>query len=500
MKRLAILLLTVALPGMAAAEDVYIRIEAKRGTDAALAAAAGWQERVGDLPAVIFPLSASWTAIALGPLPREVAETRIAALKEAGTIPADSLLAPAEGIQASAVTDGRADQTGAASITETAGEAAGEPAAASASTAGVAPATEAVAVPAAVVPERFIRLEAFQDRVEADAALAKWRETIPEAGLWQLPNGWFGVAVGPMTEAASDQWLAALKAGKAIPDDSLTAPAAEMGSNAVPGTAPEWPENPETLPEMPPLAEVQELLKWAGLYDGEVDGKSGPQTRAAIAAGVASQRAAADPALAMLKLQESREAWRGQMGLAPMTDDYTGLSLTAPMQRLQHERTERALSIYGPKDESGAALILFSQPGGQQEMLDMAGLVTALGWVPAPERVTSKGKATLSGRNDTHIGRAEARVVDGQVEGWVLIWPVEDAANAPRIAAEIRDSFARAKPTRAVRDAEAAETAAATAAEAAAAEAATAAEAAPATDAPATDAPATETPAVAPAN
>lgn len=494
MKRLAILLLTVALPGMAAAEDVYIRIEAKRGTDAALAAAAGWQERVGDLPAVVFPLNASWTAIALGPLPREVAETRIAALKEAGTIPADSLLAPAEGIQASAVTDGRADQTGAASITETAGE----PAAASASTAGVAPAAEAVAVPAPVVPDRFIRLEAFQDRAEADAALAKWRETIPEAGLWQLPNGWFGVAVGPMTEAASDQWLAALTAGKAIPDDSLIAPAAEMGSNAVPGTAPEWPENPEQLPEMPPLAEVQELLKWAGLYDGEVDGKSGPQTRAAIAAGVASQRAAADPALAMLKLQESREAWRGQMGLAPLTDDYTGLSLTAPMQRLQHERTERALSIYGPKDESGAALILFSQPGGQQEMLDMAGLVTALGWVPAPERVTSKGKATLSGRNDTHIGRAEARVVDGQVEGWVLIWPVEDAANAPRIAAEIRDSFARAMPTRAVRDAEAAETAAA-------AEAATAAEAAPAADAPAVDAqatdmPATDTPAVAPAN
>ena len=164
----------------------------------------------------------------------------------------------------------------------------------------------------------------------------------------------------------------------------------------------------------------------------------------------------------MRALADAREAWRAEMGLAPLTDDYTGLSLTAPMQRLAHERTERALSIYGPKDESGAALILFSQPGGQQEMLDMMGLVTALGWVPAPERVTAKGKATLSGRNQTHIGRAEARVADGQVEGWVLIWPVEDAANAPRVAAEIRDSFTRAMPTRAVRDAEAAAAAAAT--------------------------------------
>ena len=476
MKRLAILLLSVALPGMAAAEDVFIRIEAKRGTEAALAAAAGWQDRVGDMPAVVFPLNSTWTAIALGPLPREVAETRIAALKEAGTIPNDSLLTPADGITATALPDSGVDQTGAASVTEA------PTAAPTASTAGVvsAPAPAADPVVAPPAPDRFIRLEAFQDRAEADAALTKWRETIPEAGLWQLPNGWFAIAVGPLGEAASDQWRKALAAGKAIPDDSLVAPAAEMGSNLTPGATPAWPETPETVPEMPPLAEVQELLKWAGIYDGEVDGKSGPQTRAAIAAGVASQRVSADPALAMRALADAREAWRAEMGLAPLTDDYTGLSLTAPMQRLAHERTERALSIYGPKDESGAALILFSQPGGQQEMLDMMGLVTALGWVPAPERVTAKGKATLSGRNQTHIGRAEARVADGQVEGWVLIWPVEDAANAPRVAAEIRDSFTRAMPTRAVRDAEAAAAAAAAA--------------------PVEAAPATDTPAVTPAN
>ncbi|MBA4489865.1 peptidoglycan-binding domain-containing protein [Paracoccus sp. S1E-3] len=457
MKRLAILLLSVALPGVAAAEDVYIRIEAKRGAEAAMTAAAGWQDRVGDLPAVVFPLNATWTAIALGPMPREEAETRIAALKAAGTIPGDSLLTPAEGITPTALPDGGVDRTANTSVSEpvtdpAAGTATGT--AAGASTAGVATPSDPVAAPTPPAPDRFIRLEAFQDRAEADTALAKWRETIPEAGLWQLPDGWFAIAVGPLSEAASDQWRKALAEGKAIPEDSLVSPLTEMGSNLTPGSTPDWPANPETPPEMPPLAEVQELLKWVGIYDGEVDGKSGPQTRAAIAAGVASQRSSADPALAMRALAEAREAWRGQMGLAPLTDDYTGLSLTAPMQRLAHERTERALSIYGPKDESGAALILFSQPGGQQEMLDMMGLVTALGWVPAPERVSSKGKATLSGQNETHIGRAEARVADGQVEGWVLIWPVEDAQNAPRVAAEIRDSFARAMPTRAVRDAE----------------------------------------------
>ena len=447
MKPLVILLLSAALPGLAFAEDVFIRVEAKRGTDAALAAGAEWQARVATIPVVIFPIGETWTAIGFGPLPRETAEAQMAALKDARTIPADSLLTPADGITATPVPNPGIDQTGAASIVETA------PDAASASTAGVTTSPDPIVVepPAPPAPDHFIRLEAFQDRAEADAALTKWRETIPEAGLWTLPNGWFAIAAGPLSEAAADQWMGALKGGGAIPDDALISPEAEMGMNTTPGTPPEWPENPETLPEMADLAEIQDLLIWAGFYDGEVDGKTGPKTRAAIATAVASQRAAADPALAMQRLAEQREAWRGDMGLDTLTDDHTGLSLTAPAQLIQHERNDRSLSIYGPKGDSGAALILFSTPGGQQEMLDISGLVTALGWVPAPERTITKNSAILSGRNGTHIGRSEARVVDGHVEGWVLIWPVADAQNAPRIAAEIAKSFTRSAPSAAER-------------------------------------------------
>lgn len=448
MKPLAILLLSAAFTAPAFAEDVFIRVEAKRGTEAATEAAASWQARVTDIPAVIFPVGSTWTAIGFGPLPRETAEARMAAMKQARTIPADSLLTPAEGIEATALPNIRADQTGAASVAENPSD--------GASTAGV---SAPVAQPDPIIveppsPDRFIRLEAFQDRGEADAALAKWRETVPESGLWEMPNGWFAIAAGPLSEAAGEQWLAALKNGKAIPDDSMITPEAEMGRNVTPGTTPEWPENPEKLPEMPGIAEIQELLAWAGFYDGEVDGQSGPKTRAAIAAEVASQRQTADPALAMLKLQERRDAWRQQMGLEELLDDHTGLSLIAPAKMIQHERNDRSLSIYGPKDESGAALILFSTPGGQQEMEDLAGLVTALGWVPAPNRQIKKGSAVLNGRNDTHIGRSESRVADGHVEGWVLIWPVEDAENAPRLANEIAKSFTRSQPSAAERSAE----------------------------------------------
>lgn len=79
-------------------------------------------------------------------------------------------------------------------------------------------------------------------------------------------------------------------------------------------------------------------------------------------------------------------------------------------------------------------------------MLDLAGLVTALGWVPSPERRVERGAVTLHGRNDTHIGHAEGRVVDGMVQGFVLIWPAQDPEEARRLSAEVADTLTRFAP------------------------------------------------------
>ncbi len=106
---------------------------------------------------------------------------------------------------------------------------------------------------------------------------------------------------------------------------------------------------------------------------------AGARFRAAIQAEITQARASTDPGTALRLLAERRAAWAEEQGLAPLVDQATGLTVTAPMRALTFDRAERALSIYGPRDGSGAALILFSQPGGQQELLDLAGLVTALG-------------------------------------------------------------------------------------------------------------------------
>lgn len=513
------------LPLTAAAEPVVLRIEAKRGSDGD-ATAGRWAAQFPDV--MTFPLKGGWTGIALGPMERAEAEGRMAELKAARRVPADSFLAPvpadavafaagapaantaqpaeataepaaapaeepksgatgtlgstfpAATAQASpqapaeaapaapddagqpgggsaaapadgADTDANPDQSPAdgAAVPGTAADArAGSPAAeasdpaaeAGASPGAAPPAVPFVDAPAAAATEApgdYIRLQSLSDRTKADEALAGWRKDFPAAGLWQAGKSYV-VALGPMPREVAGAWLAALKAaGRAGKGD--LAPAADLGSAISAGQAPDLP--PAGTAPMPPLEVVQRALRWDGRYDGPIDGRDGPQTRQAIASAVIALRAAPDAGTAMQALIDRREAWRREIGLTRLDDPQSGLSVMAPMSRLSFDRNDHGLSIYGPKDGSGAALILYSAPGGQQKMVDFTGLVTALGWVPSPERKVEQGHAALRGRNATHIGQAEARVTGGRVQGAVLIWPAEDEADQPRVAAEIIDSL-----------------------------------------------------------
>lgn len=408
MRRFSGAILAALVPVAGFAQDAVIRIEAKRGNEAAMIAAQGWRDRFEDV--VTFPLSGDWIGIALGPMSEEGAQARLQQLRAAGQIPADSFVAAA-----------------APGLTQLPGDTPDQP--------EVTPA-------APVPPGTHIRLDARKSREDADAVLADWRKTFPGAGLWQLPNGWFAVTIGPMEDGTAQAWLSAFREGGLLPKDAFTAAVADLGQQVTPGQAPDLPA-PGEGGQMPPLDQVQKALRWAGHYDGDIDGKPGPQTRAAMQAEIMAERLAPDAPTAMQKLLGRRAAWRDQMGLVELRDDHTGLSVVAPMDRLQFDRVERVLSIYGPKNDSGSALILFAREGGQQELQDLGGLVTALGWVPNPERRIERGHIRLEGRNEDHHGLAEGWVRDGRAEGFVLIWPAGDAENQRRIAAEISDSFQR---------------------------------------------------------
>ena len=440
---MAVLMMTTA--GAAWADDAYIQLEAWRTQAEAEAAAQGWAAR---LPNIVTYSTGSWTAIGLGPVEGDE-NARMAELKAEGSIPRDAYLVTlGEDAAISPVVPGEAPQAAEEAPTET------ETAATEATPEAQATDTPATDTPEAVAEApTHLRLEAFASRAEAEAALARWRTVLPGAALWQLPDGWHAITAGPIDAALAADWLAEWKAAGAIPADAFAATEDLLGTQLEAGAALDPAAAPPVPPVMPPIEVVQDALHWAGRYSGAIDGRPGPQTNAAIAAEMAAQ--GIDPASphaeasAMQALLARREAWRDEMGLAPLTDAATGLEITVPRDRLDFLRVDRGLSIYGPKDGSGAALILFNQPGGRAEMEDLAGLITALGWVGHPAREMGASRFTLDGQNDTHIGHAEGRLTDGQVRGFVLIWPLEDAENAPRLTAVAAETLAVAAETEA---------------------------------------------------
>lgn len=419
-RAMGLAMIAAGLPMAGSAQDAVIRIEAKRSAAEAATAADQWRTKFDDVVTIALPQG--WTGIALGPLPRAAAEARLIELVAAGQVPADSFVS----VSAVDVTPGADADADTVPAQATQADAPAEAAP------GLAP--------DAAFPGSYLRLQSVQTRPEADTALTTWRESFPQAGLWQMPNGWFTVALGPVEAQAADAWLAAFKTYKTVPKDAFVSTADELGPVIDAGQTPEL-ALPATVDAMPPLEDVQRALRWAGFYDGGIDGKDGPKTREAMGRDLITSRASPDLATAMQKLLDRRVAWRDSMGLTMLTDEATDLQVAAPMDRLVFDRTERALSIYGPKDGSGAALILFSQPGGQQELVDLSGLVTALGWVPKPERSVSAGHVLLRGSNDDHIGYAEGWVRDGKAVGFVLIWPAGDPRDQARVAAEMSDSL-----------------------------------------------------------
>lgn len=446
MRHLGVIVLAGMLPMQAMAEGAVIRLEAKRSEAAAAEAAAGWAERFDNV--VTLPLPGGWTGIALGPLDRAEAEALLADLRASRGVPGDAFVSqPPASITLSPV--GAAPVAAAAEpVAETPAEpgAVAQPEPAPEPEAVAEPEPEPEAAPQPALPEgRFLRLEAFETETEAREALARWQAEFGDAWLWALPDGWFALALGPLSPEAAEAWAPVLKTAEIIPSDAVVTGADSLGAPLVEGDAPDLPA-PGAPEPLPPLEDVQRALRWAGHYTGAIDGKDGPMTQAAIRAEIATARRATDPGTAMRLLTEARAEWRERMGLAELRDEATGLSVTAPLSALVFDRAERALSIYGPANDSGAALILFSQKGGQQELLDLAGLVTALGWVPSPERMIRQGQVHLRGENEAHRGEAEGRVRDGRAEGWVLIWPASDPETQTRIAAELSDSLDRFAP------------------------------------------------------
>ncbi|ETX29755.1 trypsin-like peptidase domain-containing protein [Roseivivax isoporae] len=323
----------------------------------------------------------------------------------------------------------------------------------------------------------FVQIEAQPTLGRAEERVRDYSSYLQDVNGFDLGSGWYGIALGPYSRAEAEARLSGLRANGQIPRDSYIEDEDRyrqrffpVGAAALPGVADDQADGdtPAALPEpeAPPApvdesprearatealltpderAELQVALQWAGFYDGAIDAAFGAGTRNSMADW---QRANNVEVTGVLTTRQ-RATLLGQynavlegMGLERVTDRRAGVTIEIPTGVVAFEKAESPFVHYAPTGEIDARVLLISQPGDARTLGGLYEIMQTLESVPleGPRERTRDG-FTLTGANDRIVSHTEARLSDGAIKGFTLIWPAGDEERRTRILAAMQDSF-----------------------------------------------------------
>ena len=333
--------------------------------------------------------------------------------------------------------------------------------------------------------DSWIQIEAQPTLTQATEAAQSYAVQMPNVAGFDLPGRWHAIAIGPFaTPEEADAQRRQLLAAGLIPRDSYLTEGERFGQPfwpvgaSIATLAPATPAAPadtaeaapdvveqvevptQPLDESPAEARASEraldrparealqiALRYAGVYNSGIDGAFGPGTRAAMAAWQAQQGYEATGVLTTRQRGEVLAAYQDDvdsLGLAPVTDDVAGIAITLPTGLIAAAPDYAPpFAKYGAKDGSGVQVMLISQTGDEATLGGLYEIMQTLEIVPLEgPRERSAREFTLTGANATTTSHTEARLVDGTVKGWTLIWPAGDERRRALALDAMRASFA----------------------------------------------------------
>ncbi len=347
----------------------------------------------------------------------------------------------------------------------------------------------------------FIQIEAQPSLTRAEDRLRDYASYLPDVNGFSLGGGWYGIALGPYDRDEANFRLRELRRLGQVPRDSYLEEADEYGQQfwpigvvATPGAAQETPTDttaaepaqtdaadqpesqelvtiipepepepePEPVPEEPDetprqaraseaeltrdqRAELQIALQWAGFYQGAIDAAYGRGTRNSMAAW---QGANGFEVTGILTTKQ-RAALLGQynavldgLDMAVVTDARAGISIEMPTAKVAFEKYESPFAHYSATDDLGARVLLISQPGDRNTLFGLYEIMQTLEIVPLDgPRERKRDRFVLTGENSRFVSHTEAKLVDGAIKGFTLIWPSGDEERRQRVLEIMQASF-----------------------------------------------------------
>jgi len=348
---------------------------------------------------------------------------------------------------------------------------------------------------AAQAQDAWIQIEAQSGPTAAERAAAGYAQELDQVAGYRLgATNWYAIVLGPFSEQRADSLRRELRAARAIPADSFVTdgaafraqywpPDAEAGTGtpepafpepvttedlaAAPEAVPDPRAEPESLEITAPpepdetraealqserdldgqaRRDLQIALQWAGFYDAGIDGAFGRGTRSAMAEW---QAARGYPDTGVLTTRQRAaliaeyNAVLDGLDFRAVTDGTAGITVKMPTALVEFDSYEPPFAHYGPTDPDGThKVLLISQRGDRAELHGLFDIMQTLEIVPTdgPREKRDRG-FSLTGEGEDFISQTEARLENGNVKGFTLIWPTGDEERRRRVLDEMIDSF-----------------------------------------------------------
>lgn len=328
-------------------------------------------------------------------------------------------------------------------------------------------------------------LNAAQDRARAYAG------QLENVSGYAIGGGWYGIVLGPYARADADTLLNQYKREGRIPRDSFIAlgrnfrqqfwpvgVGAQTTAQPLPGT-PATAETTTTaeqtteqtadvevivVPEITPADEtpaqaraseaeldrgqredLQIALQWAGFYTSAIDGAFGRGTRNAMGAWQEANNHEVTGILTTRQRVELIGAYNAVlegMDLQLVRDDASGIQMQVPTGIVAFSEYEPPFVRFDAKSDLDATVLFISQEGNQTRLFGLYEILQTLAIVPTEgERSRRDSSFEIEGIGDGVHSYTTARLQDGKIKGFSLIWPEGDDERRRRVLQEMIDSF-----------------------------------------------------------
>ena len=328
----------------------------------------------------------------------------------------------------------------------------------------------------------WVQIEAQPSLLEAEDSARKYAERLPNVHAFSLGSGWYAIAIGPYAQDEVELEYQSLRNTLEIPFDSFistgdnfrqkiwpsgfetaestdTRRATNIFSQAVEkiegyDLSAIDRSNDETLEQSlqsedalnrSEKKELQRALQWAGYYSSSIDGMFGTGTRNSMKQWQSANQFPVNGVLSTLQrdiLLKQYDQILIELGIEKITDLQTGVVLNLPMGMLEFSHYEPPLAHFKATDGGPQAAYVISQRGNKAELRALYRALQTLSILPPDgSRKLNTDDFTITGQNSQIKSVAEAFMSQGEIKGYILVWPSVDDARYQRLLSNVKNSF-----------------------------------------------------------